>query len=282
MRKKILLFCFVIICSFIFDQATKNVYSNNAGAVPARTGSPGDLGLTCAISGCHPSPATARVGLITSNIPVTGYIAGTTYTVTATVSSPTLVKFGFEISPQDVAGTLLGSLTITDPTRMHFTGLGLKYLTHTLVGTTATNHTCVWQFNWKAPAEGTGDVTFYGAFNFTNNNNAITGDTIHTSTLTIPEGTVGISDPIVIASLNVYPNPMEGQLKLTYYLQQPETVEINLLDATGRQFMQLFNRKQDGGKQNFTVDVEGKISPGIYLVQLKTGKESIVRKLLKL
>src|SRR6186713_3392654 len=120
MRKKILLLSFVIICSFIVDQATKNAYSNQVGAVPVRTGSPGDNGFTCAITSCHPGPATPKIGLITSNIPVTGYIAGITYTVTATVSSPNLNEFGFEISPQDSDGVLLGTIIITDPTRMHF------------------------------------------------------------------------------------------------------------------------------------------------------------------
>lgn len=124
------------------------------GAPAAVTGSPGD-GQNCTM--CHGgSPATVT-GWITTNIPADGYIAGTLYTITATVTGTG--KKGFEVSPQNVAGTQLGVMAAGSGSEL--VG-GTKYVTHSAAG--ATSGTKVWNFSWTAPAAGTGPVTFYGAF----------------------------------------------------------------------------------------------------------------------
>src|SRR6185295_20076410 len=120
MKKYLLLLVFVMICSFIFEQATQNVYGNQNGALPGYTGSPFDTKTCSNGPTCHGGAPTPLTGLITSNIPVSGYLADSTYTVTATVSSANVVRFGFEISPQDPAGNLLGTIIITDATRTHY------------------------------------------------------------------------------------------------------------------------------------------------------------------
>jgi len=38
-----------------------------------------------------------------------------------------------------------------------------------------------WSFDWIAPTAGTGDITFYGAFNSTNSNSSTSGDEIYTT-----------------------------------------------------------------------------------------------------
>ena len=99
-----------MLVSFGIISGSYNTASSNAtGAPSGNTGSPADA-HTCARSGCHPGTATNINSIITSDVPPTGYIHGTTYTITATVSDPNLVKFGFEISPQSISGTLLGTL----------------------------------------------------------------------------------------------------------------------------------------------------------------------------
>jgi hypothetical protein len=124
------------------------------GAPAAKTGSPGD-GSNC--TECHGGTASTVSGWITSNIPVQGYTPGQTYQITATNQITGSGKYGFEVSPQNVAGNLLG--TLTAGTTSQLVGSG-KYVTHT----NATNSLSTWTFNWTAPAAGTGQVTFYGAF----------------------------------------------------------------------------------------------------------------------
>lgn len=140
-----------------------------SGSPAGYTGSPGD-GQDC--SGCHGGSTAPVTGWITSDIPPAGYAAGTTYNITVTVSGSG--KKGFEVSPQDPSGTQLG--TLIAGTGSHLTG-GTKYVTQNS-GQNANPYT--WVFQWTAPAAGTGEVTFYGAF-------AITDNTTKTSTLVVQE-----------------------------------------------------------------------------------------------
>jgi hypothetical protein len=118
--------------------------------------------------------------MITSNIPTSGYTPGSTYTITATVTGAG--DKGFQISPQNISGTLLGSLIAGTGSKI----VGVKYITHTSPKTT---NTATWTFQWIAPIAGTGNVTFYGAF-------AITKYDIRTSTLTVNENAVIVA-PII-------------------------------------------------------------------------------------
>ena len=75
------------------------------GAAPAGyTGSPSD-GHNC--TSCHGGTATTATGILSSNIPMAGYTPGASYTITVTLTGPGAK--GFEVSPQNASGTLLGS-----------------------------------------------------------------------------------------------------------------------------------------------------------------------------
>lgn len=124
------------------------------GSPSAKTGSPGD-GSSC--SSCHGQAATTSAGLITSDIPASGYVPGTTYQITATTNQTGSGKYGFEVSPQNVSGTQLGTLIAGSGSKL--VG-GTKYVTQSNANTTTKS----WTFGWTAPAAGTGAVTFYGAF----------------------------------------------------------------------------------------------------------------------
>ena len=50
-----------------------------------------------------------------------------------------------------------------------------KAITHTSSGISTTGDSNSWSFDWTAPASGTGDVTFYGAFNAANGDEIISG-----------------------------------------------------------------------------------------------------------
>ena len=202
MKKKIYFFLPVIMITGMLLNAFA-VYSpgHSNGAPAGYTGSPGD-GHNCTY--CHGGSATTVSGLITSNIPVQGYTANTTYTITATVTGSG--GKGFEVSPQDIPGTLLGTLAAGSGSKLVGSG---KYVTHNapVGGSTAT-----WVFSWTAPASGTGTVTFYGAF-------AVTENTTKLSTLVVneaaPLGATATATPGVICSgqtsqLNVIPTGGSG------------------------------------------------------------------------
>ena len=185
MKTKITL---VALLSFFLIFTVNTALTNGSGAPQGHTGSPGD-GASC--TSCHSSfPPIPATGLITSNIPASGYVPGTTYLITATISHASFNKFGFQISPQNSSGALMGTLALTMPSATQI--LQNKWITHTSSGTAGTGNSRIWTFNWTAPTSG-GAVTFYGAFNSANNNSNTSGDQITLSSLTVQQGAAPLS-----------------------------------------------------------------------------------------
>ena len=179
MKKKVLFSIVAVSIAAILIDFNHDVQGNLSAGPARETGSPFDGG-DC--TDCH--SGSGGTASITSTIPASGYIAGTTYAVTATTTYAGLVKFGFEISPQTAAGTLVGTMTAGTVTQLISAG---KYITHTSAGTTGTTGSHTWTFTWTAPAAGTGAFTFYGSFNNTNNNGSSSGDHVVDATLAVTE-----------------------------------------------------------------------------------------------
>jgi hypothetical protein len=156
MKKNLYLLLPIFTAILSILMVTGNAYAYYPGGAPAGyTGSPGD-GQNC--TSCHGGSASTVSGWITSNIPAAGYTAGTAYTITVSVTGSTSLRKGFEVSPQNIGGTLLGTLTAGSGN--HTTGSG-KYVTHS---SGSYSNPATWSFTWTAPVAGTGTVTFYGAF----------------------------------------------------------------------------------------------------------------------
>src|SRR6267378_2573313 len=92
---------------FCFDGIYNQAHTKAAGAPAGYCGNP----TTCVA--CHSGSNHNQTGWITSDIPVTGYVPGTTYSITATAKCPKYTTkniFGFEISPQNAAKALTGTM----------------------------------------------------------------------------------------------------------------------------------------------------------------------------
>jgi hypothetical protein len=150
-----------IVLFILFSVIATMVLSYPGGAPAGKTGSPADVSLC---TSCHDASVKTQTGMISSNAAGNEYIPGKTYTITATASGSASVKrIGFEVSPQDKTGKLLGKLILTNTIDTKFSGTDGKYVTHTNKGSQV-NGKKTWSFNWVAPAKGTGTVVFYGAF----------------------------------------------------------------------------------------------------------------------
>jgi hypothetical protein len=247
--------------------------ANNSGAPTSRTGSPGDV-LSC--TSCHTGVAQHVSGILSSNVPPAGYIPGNTYVINAFVSDANKNRFGFEISPQNNSGAKQGVITITDATRTKLIGSG-KYITHTASGTSGTGSNS-WSFNWTAPAAGTGDVTFYGAFNFSNHNNATSGDVIKLENITLHEDlNTSTQEMAGIRPLVLYPNPafLVTNLNLT---PVPDIITIQVFDMNGS-LVQVFEAPPFS--DHYKLDVTT-FRSGTYYVSFTTDKVTYTGKLIKL
>ena len=278
MKKTIIsIFSMLAVAGILFMLNVNKSEANASGPPLGATGSPFDA-ATCDYPGCHDTYPLKGVkpGWIASNVPVAGYIPGTTYTITAKAVYIGRNKFGFEISPQNVSGTILGTLSNISGRTQTYSG----YIEHTSSSNSGTD-SCVWTFKWKAPSPGVGNVTFYGAFNCANNDGSTYGDYIYTSTLVIPQNTTaGIGELAnQEVSVNVFPNPATTQCSADYTLPQAANVEINLYSLDGKKVANLLPAaEQSQGEHRQLFQLPG-LSSGIYLMQLINNGNSTFKKL---
>jgi hypothetical protein len=115
--------------------------------------------------------------------------------------------YGFELTPQ-TASSNVGLGTWIAGTGSSVSG---NYIKQTAKKTGAT---AVWTFSWTAPTTATA-VTFYGAFNYANNNGTSSGDVIKTSSVSFLANTTSISESDNSVLFSVFPNPTTDVLHIT-------------------------------------------------------------------
>jgi hypothetical protein len=200
------------------------------GSPGGKTGSPGDGGTTC--TQCHSGSAQQATGWITSNIPATGYVPGQTYTITATATHNGAQLFGFEVTAEDDLNAKKGTWAITNATQTKLVNGG-KAVTHTANGTSPSGNSKTWSFNWTAPATGSGQMTFWGAFNAANGNGGTSGDVIYVSSLAVNEISTSITEnPADRIGMKAFPNPFGAHLDVSL-AQREEVKEVRLVSING-------------------------------------------------
>ena len=127
--------------------------------------------------------------------------------------------------------------------------------------------------NWKIPANiDTGKYLMYifdGTQNFY----------LYSDTFLIGRNTSinQITEPV---NFDVYPNPCEGTLYISYQLVYPSNVEISLFDVVGKFVKTVYRSNLQDGLQKQSIDISG-IHEGMYLLQLKTSEGTIKRMIVK-
>lgn len=161
------------------------VSASASGPTPGHTAAPGESSCIA----CHVDfPVNSGKG----NILITGipanYRPGQQIPLTVTVDQPDAVIFGFQLTVIDRTGQHVGNFTlpsVTPPELQQNTGfinsLERRYISHTSDGTTPIKFgTRSWTFNWTAPAQRVGKVSFYAAGNAANSDGGPGGDYIYT------------------------------------------------------------------------------------------------------
>ncbi|GGH67452.1 T9SS type A sorting domain-containing protein [Phaeocystidibacter marisrubri] len=238
-------------------------FTNNGGAPTGRSGSPGSNNNTCATGGCHgggPSISAQTID-ITSNIPATGFVENTDYTITITANANGSVgtKIGFEASVENASGSHQGTITATDILTQK---TGANFITHRASGTTPTAGSSSWSFNWNSgTAEDQSAV--YVAVNFANGNGTTSGDAIGTAMLTLDKASgIGMEEN-AIADVSVYPNPTADYLNIS--METSSSVDYTILDLNGRV---LENGTSESSE--FRIGVN-RLSKGNYILHLVSG-----------
>jgi hypothetical protein len=66
----------------------------------------------------------------------------------------------------------------------------------------------------------------------------------------------------------IYPNPMNGNGKLTYHLDKSALVSANIVDISGKEVALMSPTQQESGTHLIELDANKQLSPGIYFAKL--------------
>lgn len=243
--------------------------SYSDGPPTGRTGAPGEL--TCYNGSCHNSfPLNSGSGqaLISANIPKSGYLPDSIYTLEAKITHIDAGRFGFELTafdPQQYES--VGTLLLTDTTGVEITSSGSReYIRHN-AATVAADST-LWRFQWQAPPTPTGPIVFHAAFVAANNNNNRQGDHVYTAQLAIEPAlaTTALGTTIRDARPHIFAN--SDQLLVEMGFSHPGLVEIAVLDLRGKALYTLTDFAAAGDYRH-TIPAHN-WPKGIYLLVIRT------------
>lgn len=252
---------------------TLNLQSNTSGGPASSsggyTGGPAENGRTCGEQGgCHNVTADVEDEIIQLAIPDSGYAPSETYPISIAASRSGVSKWGFQLSVQDSEGNYLGSFEATDPgTRL--APANNNYIGHNSGGTSG-NDSKEWSVNWTAPAQGSGELTFYAVVNASNSNGSTSGDNIIKGSKTIQEqegnDPTNTFDLAAITSVIQTPNGIQ--------LNNPHTeqLSVSVFSAAGQLLSSSFTTN---AQENIQID-----SKGLVLVAISSGNQKVVSKFL--
>jgi uncharacterized protein (TIGR03437 family) len=196
-----------------------------------RTGAPvDDNGATC--FACHRDGPPVNQGGGNVRVGSNDYIPGVKQNVSITITDPTALRWGYQITSRLVSDETkqAGSFTATDLVRVRCASFPVnpadgegrdapcrpgdqQFAEHraasTRAGSGGPSQTFV--LEWTPPADDVGPIVFYVAANAANNNNTFTGDHIYTASLRINTAGCNLAGtPLLVSSAPVV-NAASGQ-----------------------------------------------------------------------
>lgn len=87
-----------------------------------------------------------------------------------------------------------------------------------------------------------------------------------------------VDDRNGVQDARVYPNPTSGSLNVSYAVDEPSTVTMNLMDAAGR-LLSCKTMSAMSGENTMNWDVSS-LSAGLYLLEISTPKGRLIRKVM--
>jgi len=179
---------------------TGAAFARSNGPNARYTGAPGDNPAAC--TACHTGALNSGPGSVKIVFPgALQYKGGATYRIKVEVRDPDQVRWGFQFTAR-LASNLekgqAGDLTVTDGNTRTLcennaakpcpADAPVQFIQHIVAGTrNGTPNGVDFEFDWTAPAAGSGPVNFYAAGNAANGTGNNQGDRVYTNTLSLTE-----------------------------------------------------------------------------------------------
>jgi hypothetical protein len=167
-----------------------SVVANAAMPDPGLTGAP-PSGSNCYT--CHNGGLNDGLGIIQIyNVPQP-YVPGQTYTLLVLLANLTDTRWGFELTALKSDNTMAGSFQDNSAAVGEQSQGGIDYVSQTTLegfdGTYSDSTGAAWVFQWTAPPQGAGPVTFYAAGAACDKDGtANSGDFTYTASVATTEG----------------------------------------------------------------------------------------------
>ena len=261
-------------------------------AKKGNTGAPGDEsnsnGSPRICSYCHFGAAgpVVFIHLLDDNgDTITQYTPGQQYKARVTIdnNNPNLTGFGFQMialrdaDTTDIDGFFDPGNSTVNNYKIATIANGRTYAEHDNI-----SNSKIFDVVWKAPAPGTGPVTFYAAGNAVNRNGTTSGDGAASHVLQIGEDiqasstNPGTSD----TQLAVWPNPVAGSANLMVNLKAAGDFQIRAFNLSGQLQWESFKRLESG--QNSLDLPTNSWPPGQYILELSDGIHQNITRMVKL
>ncbi|MEL7222533.1 MAG: choice-of-anchor V domain-containing protein, partial [Bacteroidota bacterium] len=205
------------------------------------------------------------------------YTPGTTYTMRVTVNADAgAAVYGFQAVALLDSEAQAGDFTPGTGTQVT-TLSGLDYIEQS-----EASQANVFELEWTAPANSSGDVSFYAAGMAGNGNGSSGGDgsVFLTNPVVLGDGMVATQElPALATDLTVYPNPVENVLNVRLELAETTMASVRVYNQMGQQ-LQEYNESLNQGENQLLYDVSD-LPTGQYVLEISNGEKVSVRKLSK-
>jgi hypothetical protein len=261
--------------------------SNSSGPASAgngiRNGGPGTNGncSSCHVGGAGTTTMTIALKEKNGGAAANGkYKPGTVYTVTISGNNANLAFFGFQLTAATGSNQQAGSFGNFGSNKHAVVIGGLQVVEHS-TNIAKTNGNYLAEFEWTAPAAGTGTVTLYGIINGVNGDNTTNGDKTSAPvnlSLTETAPPTSIKDLAQINDLRLYPNPATNKLFISSDKVTPGNYYVAVYDMAGRLVLQ--QEEHFNGSLQVSLSLD-QLHAGSYILQVKGKEQAAVRAFVK-
>lgn len=264
----------------------------SSNSIAGYTGSPGEG--TCSNPGCHNGGTSSSSGITITAVPAfsvninsdSEYMPDSTYQITIETTANGFSKYGF--------GCEILTPSATNSGTMFAAGAGVKFLNsgakRNAVHTTAKNgNTAQFTFKWTAPSSG--DATIYAIGNAVNGNGSTSGDfVISPTSLNLVPAPTPVDTTIdlvnireiktgLVSQVSVFPNPAVGITQISYYLETPKHIRIELVNINGSLVKALYDDRESAGQHSQILNLQN-VSSGVYFIKLNADTKMASQKLI--
>lgn len=143
------------------------------------------------------------------------------------------------------------------------------------------------QFEWKVV-----DVSAYPQWNQYKTSSSVKlrfvfteggtgqGNNLYIDAVNLFNTSTGINELVNQHSFKLFPNPANGETRVSFKLNDAAVVKVDVLDMLGRQVLNVNNASLNPGEHAYTINSNGELQRGVYFVNVSVNGATMSHKLI--